>query len=505
MQLLSAEILLKLFACLDWRQLVTLRLVCKQWKETTRSTSPSIDVGEHGHLSCMYWLFPRARCLTIVSAAEESEELEDERDEKIMVERLKPICTFRHLTKLVLTRVLQKRQRNGDLVKYSGHIFQVPTLEELVLEDCHLSFDLSMVSGTPLLRQLIVKGDEVEHDNITGNLSSLAVLKDTLTHLVLTYCENVHGSFSDLGTLPRLEYLGLKGTSNIATHDDVNIKPGSFQSLTKLNDSTFLRVALGVHSRSVQFTFDRISSITITLPFALGLFSCAPNLREINFSSGIEEEGNDWRDYITGKLSDLRVLRDTLRHLDLHGSRKLTGSIADLRDFPLLEHLNLANCPNLSAASPCLSTSDLPSLAYLNAHIHVASFAEVPSLMKLLFCRGAITCADARDGLVVDVRDTSFREFPDFYGQPILAAACVKVGPRIGWRWNCREGQLPGKYYFETNWLNTEPKPGDSGHDEYWKDVEKTTKQNRGPFVGLYMPPKTYSEYKEIVRHFVER
>ena len=115
MQSLSAEILLKLFAFLDWRQLVTLRPVCKLWKKTTRSTSPSIDVGQHDHISCLYWLFPRTTCFTIASASDAGERFGDER---IMVERMAPICTFRHLTKLVLTRVVQKRQENGDTVKY---------------------------------------------------------------------------------------------------------------------------------------------------------------------------------------------------------------------------------------------------------------------------------------------------------------------------------------------------------------------------------------------------
>ena len=485
MQSLSAEIFLKLFACLDWRQLVTLRLVCKLWKETTRSTSPSIGVGQHGHLSCLYWLFPRASCLAIASASDAGEEFVDER---IMVERLTPICSFRHLTKLVLTRVVQKRQRNGDILKYCDHIFQVPTLEEIVFEDCeHLSWDLSMVAGTPRLRKLTV--DHSLNDDITGNLSSLSVLKNTLMHLRLSGCHNVEGSFSDLRDFPRLEYLDLDGATDIETHE-IEVQPGSFPSLAHLDASTYAYVSTDLDQRSVQFAFDRIASIKITESIALGLFRFAPNLREIDCSRARGNRGS-----VKGDLSDLHFLRGSLCHLNLRNNRKVTGSIGDLRDFPLLQHLNLHNCRNISPASPCLCPSDFKSLKYLNGDIPFEFVSDVAPLMELLFSRGTTK----------HVVVTLSKESPDFIDSydTGFGVNFVQVGPRKGWEWFCISN--PEIYYFETNWLNNEPRPGDIGYEKYHQVVERRKLRNPGPFAGRYTPPKTRGEYEEIMREFDDR
>jgi len=92
------------------------------------------------------WPLPQAEDdeLDDFASAEDDEVF---RHERLMVERLTPICTFRHLTKLLLTRVVQKRQ-GGKNYDYCEHIFQVPTLEELVLDDCqYLGWALGISSA----------------------------------------------------------------------------------------------------------------------------------------------------------------------------------------------------------------------------------------------------------------------------------------------------------------------------------------------------------------------
>lgn len=478
MQSLSAEILLKLFAFLDWRQLVTLRPVCKLWKKTTRSTSPSIDLSPYGHLSCLYWLFPRAACIAISSAPDAGAHPRAA-PYPTLVERLTPICTFRNLTKLVLTRVVQRSQAIEN--KYCRNIFQVRTLEELVFESCeHISFDLSMVSGTPRLRQLIVKLGE--NDGVTGNLSTLKVLKDTLTHLALNNCGNVAGSLSDLKEFFRLEHLDLEGATDIETND---CKPGSFPSLEILDGETYAAVSSDLHRRSIQFTFHRLTSVTINGRIELELFRFAPNLREIDCSDGI----------VKGDLSDLRFLRDSLCRINLRNNRYLTGSIGDLRDFSLLENLNLENCPKLYPVTPCLRSSDFPSLKKLNAHIPLKCVSDAAPLMELLFNRRAIK----------NVGVTLCKESPDFQGISYdigFGVNFVQAGPRKGWKWFCIG--TPQIYFFETNWLNNEPQPGDIGYEKYHQDVEGKELGNPSPFAGRYTPPKTREELEEIIREFFE-
>ena len=66
-----------------------------------------------------------------------------------------------------------------------------PLLQKLSIEHCEcLKWDLEMLAGFPLLKEL-----ECHYNRgVTGNLSSLRVLKDTLEKLKIESCENIDTS-----------------------------------------------------------------------------------------------------------------------------------------------------------------------------------------------------------------------------------------------------------------------------------------------------------------------
>ena len=517
MHSLSPEMLLKLFACLDWRQLLILRQVCKLWKETCRSTSPSVSLGQHDHLSCIYWLFPRVKCLTLASADDD----EDEQfpNERIMVEKLRPLCTFRHLTKLVLTRVVQKDQpRNLEImIQECDHVFKIPTLEELVFDHCRfLAWEMSMVSGTPNLRKLIVKGGfGDDHIFIGGNLSSLKSVQNTLTHLSLDGCGNVEGSFADLAEFPHLESLSLEGTIDIETHD-VSIQPGSFPSLKDLDGDAYAHVAAALEKSQSTFTFDRVKSLVISAvsEFSLSLIRFAPNLKELYCYSKAK-----------GSLSELACVQDNLQVLHLPNCHILTGSIADLRNFKHLEDLILSQCRKLAPIAPCLQASDLPclqasdlpSLKSFSLQMSLVNVGDARHLMPSLLLREHMNLS-AIIGLgghspgyyqpnptPTFVLSQKASKLHDALSYSPFTIDIVRIGSRVGWRWCCKHRYMdvPKKpYYFETNWLN-DAQNGSDEYKEYCESVEKATKRRLGPFVGMYEPPKTKEVYEELVINYI--
>jgi hypothetical protein len=101
-----------------------------------------------------------------------------------------------------------------------------PLLEKLSIENCHvLKWDLDMLAGMPLLKELTCKGGNYF---MTGNISSLRVLKNTLERVTIEECYNVEGNFMDLADFPHLKELNLHGT---VTGDIEDIGEGDFPAM----------------------------------------------------------------------------------------------------------------------------------------------------------------------------------------------------------------------------------------------------------------------------------
>ena len=97
------------------------------------------------------------------------------------------LSNFRKLRSLTISRA----PLNG---RYPV-LFNFPLLQKLTILYCYdLKLDLEMLAGLPLLKDLFCYDDPL----LTGNISSLRVLKDTLEKVDIQSCHNVGGNFMDL-------------------------------------------------------------------------------------------------------------------------------------------------------------------------------------------------------------------------------------------------------------------------------------------------------------------
>ena len=96
------------------------------------------------------------------------------------------------------------------------------------------------------------------------------------------------------------------------------------------------------------------------------------------------------------------------------------------------------------------------------------------------------------------------KQMLEFFKYPQFSIETVQVGSRLGWRWYCGGKNASDHPYFETHWLINEPQAGAQEHLEHCENVERTTKQYLGPFVGLYEPPKTEHEYESLVIAYIK-
>jgi hypothetical protein len=124
-------------------------------------------------------------------------------------------------------------------------LFNFPLLQKLNIQNCyHLKWDLDMLAGFPVLKEL----DCVDNQNLAGNISSLRVLKNSLEKVILNCCPNVEGNFMDLVDLPHLKELFLAGTT--VTGDIRDIGENDFSSLEK--QLTLPESVLGAYGCKMQ-------------------------------------------------------------------------------------------------------------------------------------------------------------------------------------------------------------------------------------------------------------
>jgi hypothetical protein len=108
-------------------------------------------------------------------------------------------------------------------------LFNFPLLQKLSIKCRYLKWDLEMLSGMPLLKEL----DCLDNLCLAGNISSLRVLNDTLEKVKIFSCENVEGNFMDLADFPHLKELELEDTA--VAGDIRDIGENHFSSLESLN------------------------------------------------------------------------------------------------------------------------------------------------------------------------------------------------------------------------------------------------------------------------------
>ncbi len=105
-----------------------------------------------------------------------------------------------------------------------------PLLQKLSIKCNYLKWDLEMLAGLPLLKELTCYG--WSNECLTGNINSLGVLKGTLEKVMLEDCLSVEGNLIDLADFPYLKELNLDCTA--VTGDIRDIGVNDFTSLERL-------------------------------------------------------------------------------------------------------------------------------------------------------------------------------------------------------------------------------------------------------------------------------
>ena len=123
---------------------------------------------------------------------------------------------------------IQSAPLNG---RYPVLFNSFPLLQKLCIHNCspHLKWDLGMLAAFPLLKELYCW----YNPRLTGNISSLRVLKDTLEKVTIGHSPNVEGNFMDLADFPHLKELHLFVTN--VTGDIRDIGENDFSSLEDLS------------------------------------------------------------------------------------------------------------------------------------------------------------------------------------------------------------------------------------------------------------------------------
>jgi hypothetical protein len=235
------------------------RIVCKRWKEAAKKTIvPPTEfvvesVGECNGMRAMTTALPNLQQIYIgpigighkYSDGEDPDEEQTARNASLTTHDIEIISNFSKL------RILEiyLAPLNG---RYPS-LFNFSLLRKLSIQRCqYFKWDLDMLAGLPMLKEFECN----DHlSGLTGNISSLRVLKDTLEMVIIRgwdidSCQDVEGNFMDLADFPHLKELDLYGTAVIGDIRDIG--ENHFSSLE------YLYLPKGVYGGS-GYEFLRIS------------------------------------------------------------------------------------------------------------------------------------------------------------------------------------------------------------------------------------------------------
>ena len=139
--------------------------------------------------------------------------------------------------------------------------FNFPLLQKLSIHIHYLKWDLEMLAGLPLLKELTFFNNTLMMSNIglTGNINNLRVLKDTLEKVEICGCFDVKGNLMDLADFPHLKKLDLFGTA--VTGDIRDIGENHFSSLEELLLPKFVYGGCGYELQRISDAPDLVSAV----------------------------------------------------------------------------------------------------------------------------------------------------------------------------------------------------------------------------------------------------
>jgi len=176
-------------------------------------------------------------------------------------------------------------------------IFNFPLLQKLWISCSQLKWDLEMLVGLPLLKELGCW----ENYCMTGNINSLRVLKDTLEKVSIVVCKEVEGDLMDMADFPHLKQLHLCITA--VTGDIRDIGENDFLSLEELS------LPKGVYGGS-DYKLHRISDAPDLIRSVYLLKKQRPALKmDEDWCANLSADSRDWYESINSKYPPPFYLR----------------------------------------------------------------------------------------------------------------------------------------------------------------------------------------------------
>jgi hypothetical protein len=287
---LSVDLLSDIFGFLDGpKDIMCKRRVCRKWREAVKKTIvPLTDfrvntMKRYNAMNVMTRVMPNLQQIELrplgwghnYSDGEDPDEMAAARTANYRAHDIEIISNFSKLRILEIDNVL-----NG---RYPFLFNSFPLLQKLSIKDCFpLKWDLEMLSGMPLLKELNCDLNRC----MTGNINSLRVLKDTLEKVEISNCPNVKGNFMDLAEFPHLKELELCNLDAV-TGDIRDIGDNDFSSLEQIN------LPKGVYG-GTDYKYQRISDAHDLVRAVYLLKKQRPALKMEDWQVKLSEDSPDW-------------------------------------------------------------------------------------------------------------------------------------------------------------------------------------------------------------------
>jgi len=292
---LSVELLANIFEFLGGpKDIMQKRRVCKKWKEAVRmATVPPSEffvnsVEKYNAMNLMTRAMPnlqqikisfcRRFCLGYYHKYNDGEDPDERKAADTADWTSRDIEIISNFSKLRILKI-NSADLNG---RYPFLFNSFPLLQKLSIRSCfYLKWDLEMLAGFPLLKELECR----VNSRLTGNISSLGVLKDTLVKVKIYDCPLVEGNIMDLADFPHLKTLKLGETA--VTGDIRDIGKNDFQSLERLSLPKTIYGGRG-------YELQRISDAPDLLRTVYLLKKQRPALKMKKWYGKLSEDSPDW-------------------------------------------------------------------------------------------------------------------------------------------------------------------------------------------------------------------
>ena len=209
---------------------------------------------------------------------------------------------------------------------------------------------------------------------------------------------------------------------------------------------------------------------------------------------------------VTGNISSLRLLKDTLEKVSIFRSDNVQGNFMDLADFPRLKELDLqftavtGDIRDIGESDfSSLEIFDLPYGVYGGRFYQLQSISDGADLVRAVYPLKKHHPLLNMKCPLQDLSWTLMEDSPDWYtgedvngDDPPFYIAFVKAGSRLGYRWKTDQHNP-----CEVNWLDPEPDRESSDYGKYIEELQEI-ERDVSTYSGFHQPP-TEEQYYELV------